>query len=59
MAFVVMDIAKSYEVIDCILASVSVLFCVVKFKHFSRVIRREHFPMPSAIGLDAFKAVAL
>ena len=38
MALVVMNVAKSYEIINCIFTSVSMMFYMVKFKHFSGVI---------------------
>ena len=46
--FVVVDIAKSNQILHGVLAFIYVMFDVMQFKHFSRVIPRKHRPAPAA-----------
>lgn len=39
MVFVVMDIAKSYKIVDGVLTSVLVMLLMVKFENFSWIVR--------------------
>jgi hypothetical protein len=48
VVFVVVDIAKSNQVLRCVLAFVYMMLDVVQFKHFSRVVPRKHRPAPAA-----------